>query len=95
VTSADAVPVLLAGALATSAALACALLIGRRVLHLPAPTLAGMVAGIMTQPAVLAFASGRVADDTPVAAGYATVYPVAMIGKILLAQLLVAGLPSS
>jgi len=47
-----------------------------------------MVAGIQTQPAVLAFASESAADDGP-NTGYSAVYPFATIAKILLAQLLV------
>ncbi|HSF43119.1 MAG TPA: hypothetical protein VLT87_25190, partial [Thermoanaerobaculia bacterium] len=43
--------------------------------------------GLQTQPAVLAYAGEQAKNDLP-AIGYATVYPVATIGKILLAQLL-------
>ena len=48
--------------------------------------LAGVLAGSQTQPAVLAFANGRTNMDPRVALGYALVYPVAMIGKIMVAQ---------
>jgi len=47
----------------------------------------GMLAGLQTQPAVLSFALEQTGDDSP-NLGYATVYPVAMIAKILLAQVL-------
>lgn len=50
--------------------------------------MAGVLAGSQTQPAVLAFANGRTGSDPRVALGYALVYPVAMIGKILIAQVL-------
>lgn len=50
--------------------------------------LSGIIAGSQTQPAVLAFANERTSFDTRVAVGYALVFPVAMIAKILLAQLL-------
>lgn len=50
--------------------------------------LSGLLAGAQTQPAVLAFANTRTGDDPRVALGYALVYPVAMIGKILIAQIL-------
>ncbi|MCG5052722.1 MAG: transporter [Myxococcales bacterium] len=53
----------------------------------------GTCSGLQTQPATLAAAyelSGR-SDATYVA--YAVVYPVAMIGKILIAQLLLLGIP--
>lgn len=51
--------------------------------------LSGQLGGAQTQPAVLAYANTRSAFDNRVALGYALVYPAAMIGKILLAQLLV------
>lgn len=51
--------------------------------------LAGQLGGAQTQPAVMAFANTRTNFDTRVALGYALVYPVAMVGKILLSQLLV------
>jgi putative transport protein len=43
---------------------------------------------MVTQPAVLAFAVERTGSDLP-NTGYATVYPVATITKILLAQAIV------
>jgi len=50
--------------------------------------LAGALGGTQTQPAVLAFANARTGDDPRVAMGYAMVYPVAMIVKIFVAQIL-------
>lgn len=50
--------------------------------------LSGLLAGSQTQPAVLAFANGRTNADPRVALGYALVYPVAMVGKILIAQII-------
>ncbi|WP_442984259.1 aspartate:alanine exchanger family transporter [Schaalia sp. ZJ405] len=50
--------------------------------------LAGLLGGAQTQPAVLAFANGRTGSDPRVALGYALVYPVAMVGKIAVAQIL-------
>mgnify|MGYP002735255818 FL=1 len=50
--------------------------------------LAGALGGAQTQPAVLAFANGRTHDDPRVALGYALVYPVAMVAKILIATIL-------
>ncbi len=50
--------------------------------------LAGLLGGSQTQPAVLAFANSRTNDDPRVALGYALVYPVAMVAKILIAQVL-------
>lgn len=62
--------------------------IGRRMSGVDGPFLGGMMAGAQTQPAVLAMANDRTHHDPRVALGYATVYPVAMIMKILLAQLM-------
>ena len=50
--------------------------------------LSGILAGVQTQPAVLAFANDRTGADPRVALGYAMVYPVSMIVKILVAQVL-------
>jgi putative transport protein len=50
--------------------------------------LIGMLAGLQTQPAVLGFALEQTHNDLP-NVGYATVYPVATITKILMAQLLI------
>ncbi|CAM2756755.1 aspartate:alanine exchanger family transporter [Actinomyces slackii] len=50
--------------------------------------LSGLLGGTQTQPAVLAFANERTGADPRVALGYAMVYPVAMIVKIFLAQIL-------
>ncbi|MDO4258783.1 MAG: TrkA C-terminal domain-containing protein [Actinomycetaceae bacterium] len=50
--------------------------------------LSGLLGGSQTQPAVLAFANSRTNADPRVALGYALVYPVAMVGKILVAQIL-------
>jgi putative transport protein len=49
--------------------------------------LIGMVAGLHTQPAVLGYALEQTGNDLP-NIGYASVYPVATIGKILLVQVL-------
>ena len=49
---------------------------------------AGMIAGIQTQPAVLAFAAERADGDERIDSGYALVFPLAMILKLILVQLL-------
>lgn len=67
---------------------ALTVVVGRRVLHLGGARLAGVVAGVETQPAVLAFA-GEQTNDERVSTSYALVFPVAMLVKIVLAQLLV------
>jgi putative transport protein len=51
------------------------------------PTVLGALAGLQTQPAALSFAADRVSPEK-VQVGYASVYPLATIGKIILAQLL-------
>jgi putative transport protein len=50
---------------------------------------AGMLAGIETQPAALAFAAERSAGDERVSLAYALVFPAAMIAKIIAVQFLV------
>lgn len=50
---------------------------------------AGILAGLQTQPAALAFVAERTGHDVRVGLGYATVYPAAMIAKILVAHALV------
>ena len=60
----------------------------RWVFKMGGTKLAGLLGGAQTQPAVLAFASGRTNSDPRVALGYALVYPVAMVGKIVVAQVL-------
>lgn len=63
-------------------------LVMRYVMKMGGTRLAGLMGGTQTQPAVLAFANGRTNGDPRVALGYAMVYPVAMIVKILVAQVL-------
>jgi putative transport protein len=76
-----------AGAAITAATAFSALAVGHRLLGIPLSLLAGMVAGIHTQPAVLGYALQRTRNDVP-NVGYASVYPAATLAKILLAQLL-------
>ncbi len=65
------------------------LVVGLHVVsRLPWLETAGAVAGAQTQPAVLAFVDERTGHDTRVGVGYALVYPVAMIVKIVVAQVL-------
>ena len=52
---------------------------------------AGALAGSQTQPAILAYVNDKTGYDTRVGVAYALVYPVAMIVKIIVAQVL-AGL---
>jgi len=61
------------------------------LLKTPTGILSGMVGGMVTQPAVLAFATEQTKDDLP-NAGYATVYAVATLSKILFAQAILLAL---
>ncbi len=79
--------IFVAGALITCVTALAMLWIGQRVFKIPMGVLIGMLAGMQTQPAVLGFALEQTGNDLP-NIGYATVYPIATIGKILLAQLL-------
>jgi putative transport protein len=62
--------------------------VGRAVLKTNYLSLCGLLAGSMTDPPALAFASTVTGSDGPTIA-YATVYPLTMILRILTAQLLV------
>ncbi|RQW88489.1 MAG: transporter [Geobacter sp.] len=61
--------------------------IGYRLFKIPMSLLIGMLAGLQTQSAVLGYALEQSRNELPTV-GYASVYPVATITKILLAQLL-------
>lgn len=78
-----------AGALITAVSAVTLLVVGHRLLKIPMGLCLGLLAGMQTQPAVLAFASEQTRNDMP-NIGYATVYPLATIAKIILAQALVA-----
>ena len=53
-----------------------------------APRASGALAGLVGQPAVLAYADSRVADER-VESGYAAIFALGIIVKILLVQLIV------
>ena len=78
---------LVAGAVVTVLT-AVGLLVGARFMRTFGPTLAGVMAGTQTQPAVLAYANDVTKADPRVNLGYALVYPVAMIVKVVLAPIL-------
>jgi putative transport protein len=65
-----------AGAAVTTTALAVFMLGGTRILRLPARTLVGVLSGMQTQPAVLAYASGELEDERALSLGYVSVYPL-------------------
>jgi len=86
-TQGNGVSIFVAGAVITVVAALTTLWVGYRLLNIPMSLLIGMLAGLQTQPAVLGFALEQTRDDLP-NIGYASVYPIATIAKILFAQLL-------
>lgn len=79
--------IFIGGALVTCITALLTLWIGYRLLKIPLNLLVGMLAGLQTQPAVLGFALEQTKNEAP-NVGYAAVFPIALIGKILLAQVL-------
>ena len=63
------------------------LVVGYCLFKVPYGKLSGMLAGLYTQPAVLGYATDASKDEAP-NIGYAIVYPMSMIVKIILVQLL-------
>lgn len=61
--------------------------VGFRILKIPMNHLLGLYAGAQTQPVVLGFAVDQTKNELP-NAGYATIFPLATIFKILVAQVL-------
>jgi putative transport protein len=80
-------PLLAAGAAITFIMTLLTLGVGYKFLKIPFDSLIGLVSGLQTQPACLAFAS-NLSKSENTAIAYAGIYPAAMIAKILLAQLL-------
>ena len=62
-------------------------LAGARLLGLSAPRSAGALAGFIGQPAILAYATGRVTDER-IEAGYAALFALGIIAKILAVQVI-------
>ena len=79
--------ILIIGMIITMVMTTFVLIAGYRWLKLPFGFMTGLLAGLQTQPAVLGYAHEQFGDEVP-AIGYATVFPVAMIVKIILAQVL-------
>jgi putative transport protein len=79
---------------ATGAVVSCvvaltALWSSRALLKIPMGIATGMLGGLQTQPAVLSFALEQSRDELP-NVGYASVYPLATIAKIVIAQVMIA-----
>lgn len=69
---------------------ACVLfVVGARWVGVSAPRAAGALAGLVGQPAILAYAGSRVTDER-VEAGYAALFALGIIAKILAVQIIVA-----
>ena len=79
---------LVVGAVVTGLTATVMLIAGPRLAGVAGARLAGQVAALETQPAVLAYANERSGADPRVNLGYAQVYPVAMIVKVVLAPIL-------
>ncbi len=79
---------LLAGAAVTVIVSLVSLIVGYKLLKIPFASLMGLVSSIQTQPACLAYATREANSDVPNTA-YAAVFPVVMVAKIILAQLLI------
>ncbi|MDQ1295151.1 MAG: putative transport protein [Actinomycetota bacterium] len=80
---------ILLGAVTTAVAALGLVLVQRKVHRVDPVTLSGVLGGSQTQPAVLACSDTRTGFDPRVSLGYTLVYPIAMITKIVLAQVLV------
>jgi putative transport protein len=65
------------------------MLLGYKVFRIPLNVMFGILAGTHTQPVVLGYANHHTGNDLP-NVGFATVYPLATILKIVLAQVLLA-----
>lgn len=83
---------LVAGACLTLIPLLIVGFTARRFLRLDFPTLCGVLAGSMTDPPALAFATSFTKSDRPLTA-YAAVYPLVMILRVFLVQILILMLP--
>ncbi len=79
--------IVLAGAIVTCATALATLWLGHRVLKMPFALAGGTVAAVQTQPAVLGFTVEQERSDLPNIA-YARAYPLALVAKIVLAQIL-------
>lgn len=80
---------LLMGAVLTLVPLGLGALAARRWLRLDHASLSGLLAGSMTDPPALAYASMIAKSDSP-AIAYTTVYPLTMILRVVAAQVIVA-----
>lgn len=80
-----------AGALVTTFVATTAVVVCSKLFRLPLSAAMGVVSGMHTQPAVLAYANQQTGNELP-NIYYASVYPASMIAKIVLAQIIVSTL---
>jgi putative transport protein len=85
---------LVAGACVTLSVSIPALLIGYRLFRLPFAELLGFVAGIHTESAAVGFASRMISSEEP-EISYSSVYPIALILKVVLVQVILRILTAS
>lgn len=88
ITNPSSLMVILGGAIITFILTVLITLIVYKGFKLPYGETMGVVAGIFTQPATLGYANDQTDNDLP-NTGYSTVYPMAMVSKIIVAQLLI------
>jgi putative transport protein len=81
------------GAVLTFIPLVAICFLARKTFKLDYPTICGGLAGSMTDPPALAFATGITKSDQPLVA-YAAVYPLVMILRVFIVQVLVLTLPT-
>src|SRR6202790_4713867 len=81
-----------AGAVLTFVPLIIVGFLARKVFKLDYSTLCGVLAGSMTDPPALAFATSITKSDQPLIA-YAAVYPLVMILRVFIVQILILTLP--
>ncbi len=86
-TASGGLQVFFAGAIITTFVAFLTLIIGYKALKIPFGMLTGMLAGLGTQPAALGFGLQQAGNELP-NLGYALVFPVATITKVIVAQLL-------
>jgi putative transport protein len=81
--------VIAGGALITTFVAVAVVLIAYKAFKLPLSAVTGILSGIQTQPACLAYANQQAENELP-NVWYATVYPASMVAKILLVQILIS-----
>lgn len=80
---------IIAGGIITTVVTILTIYLGYRYLKLPMAAVMGMMSGMQTQPACLAYANQQSQNELP-NIWYATVYPASMIAKIVFAQIIVS-----